>query len=499
MLRQPSATAHDVAVRWRQLVDLVARAGPESNGPAMASALEVIRRDLHLVDEPLRAAAARAVAALPLPGELFEIFLRDRLAVSAPVLASASFDRDRWSALLESADAETRRFVEALHPEVTAIARTREADSPMPRSSQRPSHTTISDVLERIERRRHHSPETVRSAVRRGSGEGVPAAFRWECDPNGEIAWVEGVPRGGLIGRDLFSPRRSERDRLDPDAVRAFERRAPFRDAGLELEGAGSAAGRWRLSAVPAFDPNDGRFSGYRGAAVRISADRQAMTGTDLASTRPDPVAVRELVHELRTPINAIIGFAEIIDGQYLGPAGQEYRARATEIVGQAKLLLESIDDLDFLAQSASESGGATSEIDLLPPIRRAVEILESRFELAGAGVHLASATPVFFAIDAAIAERLVTRFLNAVAALAQKGERLSLTISRERERAVIRIDRPRGLAPGGIGDPSGDWLTMGSDESALFPLGLARGLARLAGGELVAEGGMLELWLPGN
>ena len=27
--------------------------------------------------------------------------------------------------------------------------------------------------------------------------------FRWECGPSGEIAWVEGAPRGPLIGRSL--------------------------------------------------------------------------------------------------------------------------------------------------------------------------------------------------------------------------------------------------------------------------------------------------------
>ena len=47
-----------------------------------------------------------------------------------------------------------------------------------------------------------------------------------------------------------------------------------------------------------------------------------------------DPDSLRELVHEIKTPLNAIIGFAEIIDGQYLGPADRRYRERAGEIVG---------------------------------------------------------------------------------------------------------------------------------------------------------------------
>jgi hypothetical protein len=31
----------------------------------------------------------------------------------------------------------------------------------------------------------------------------VPGLFRWECDASGQIGWVEGAPRGALIGRSL--------------------------------------------------------------------------------------------------------------------------------------------------------------------------------------------------------------------------------------------------------------------------------------------------------
>ena len=69
-----------------------------------------------------------------------------------------------------------------------------------------------------------------------------------------------------------------------------------------------------------------------------------------------DPDSLRELVHEIKTPLNAIIGFAEIIEGQYLGPADRGYRERAAEIVRQARLLLAAIDDLDFAAKVHSST-----------------------------------------------------------------------------------------------------------------------------------------------
>ncbi|MEA3014115.1 MAG: hypothetical protein QOD42_2660, partial [Sphingomonadales bacterium] len=57
VLDQPAIDPHDRAVRWRQLVDLVARAGSQVDNPLVEQALHLIRSDGELVDETLRAAA----------------------------------------------------------------------------------------------------------------------------------------------------------------------------------------------------------------------------------------------------------------------------------------------------------------------------------------------------------------------------------------------------------------------------------------------------------
>src|SRR4051812_31773921 len=120
VLSQPAGDRHDAAVRGRQLVDLVARAGPQNRSLVIAQALETHPSEAPTIDEELRAPPARAVAARPLPYGLLEYFVSDRLSVSAPVLAAATLDSLQWQALLGSADDETRKFVETLHPEAAA-------------------------------------------------------------------------------------------------------------------------------------------------------------------------------------------------------------------------------------------------------------------------------------------------------------------------------------------------------------------------------------------
>jgi len=182
-----------------------------------------------------------------------------------------------------------------------------------------------------------------------------------------------------LIGRSIAKPQESEGYLLDQEVVRAFAMRAPFRDAALTLTGGGPVSGEWKLSGVPAFEPADGRFAGYRGVALReVPAKPAAPELEKVPELLSDPASLRELVHEIKTPLNAIMGFAEIIEGQYLGPADRGYRDRAAEIVRQARLLLTAIDDLDFAAKVHSSNHSARERVDLSALVDRAAAELRT-------------------------------------------------------------------------------------------------------------------------
>lgn len=507
VLNQPAEDRHDVAVRWRQLVDLVARAGSNSASPAVAEALAAVRSEAQRVDEHLRAAAARAVAALPLPLGLLEYFARDTLSVSAPVLAAATLDISQWRSLHTVADEETRSFIETLHPELVTEQRTQAAPAaaptavtpqpaPLPGPYVPPS---LHDVVERIERRRR-----LRSGEQPGAGEaqpdpgGSPALFRWECGPGGEIAWVEGAPRGALIGRSISKAVESDGERVDQEVIRAFALRAPFRDASLTVAGGGPVSGEWKISGVPAFEAADGRFAGYRGVALREVAspppDGPAEAMHDILS---DPDALRELVHEIKTPLNAIIGFAEIIEGQYLGPADRGYRERAREIVRQARLLLTAIDDLDFAAKVHSASGAERERVDLAGLVAREAGALREAAEKIGVEVDVIRPRgEIGAAVQPELAERLLFRLFTALAERAEAGERLTVSAELASDGACVSISRPaqlRGASDGDLFDArvSAEGIMKG------FMLRLVRGLGRIVGGDLLSRPNAFVLVFP--
>jgi signal transduction histidine kinase len=506
VLNQPAEDRHDAAVRWRQLVDLVARAGANSASPVVGEALAAIRDEALRLDEPLRAAAARAVAALPLPLGLLEYFASDSLTVSAPVLAAATLDTSQWRALQAYADEETRRFIHTLHPElamepaVETVAVAAELPEPSPPPAAPAAAYTppsLHDVVERIERRRRlRSGQPAGPAEAATPAAGSPALFRWECGPGGDIAWVEGAPRGPLIGRSITRSIDTDGDRVDAELVRAFAMRAPFRDAIFSIGGAGPVAGQWKFSAVPAFDPADGRFAGYRGVALREIPPAVALPET-LPEVLADPDSLRELVHEIRTPLNAIIGFAEIIEGQFLGPADRGYRDRAHEIVGQARLLLAATDDLDFAAKVHSAGSAAREKVDLGALVDRAGAELRRLAATHRASVEIRRPRDDATArVEPELADRLLFRLFSAVVEQAEAGETLTLSAEQAVDSARIAISRPaalRGVSERELFEPPADGEVL----PGAFSLRLARGLARIAGGDLTGSQDSFALVFP--
>jgi signal transduction histidine kinase len=528
---------------WRQLVDLAGRGRVPTDEPVIAR-LRMLR---DAVPEPVRAASARALAHARPDARLVGLFAEDVPGVAAPVLRAAELDTGEWLELLPRLTPQARavlRHRRDLAPEVErgleslgAVdyvlprpeAQAEDAPEPEPEIPAAPLSPTpfvalgevarslpvvaeararaeaaepvaandgfaISDLVARIEAYRRNREE-VRPAAPQPASDG----FSWESDATGVLIGVEGVDRGALVGLSIAHAGQQGLAQVDGVAAGGYRRRSPFADARLEVGGTSSAAGAWRLSGVPAFDPASGRFTGFRGTARRPRAD-------EVAAPRATPSAdsLRQLVHELRTPANAISGFAELIETELLGPVSPVYRERAGAIRQRAADLITAIEDLDTAARL--EAGALSlrpGPVPLVPLVARALDDLAPLASLRGVRVELdaGDAAPAIFADDRA-AERLVGRLLATLIAAGGPGERLRVGLVPEPGAALMTVAVPRALADlderrlfaldAEGSEPAGAPL-LGTG----FALRVARNLAAELGGALLVAGGGLTLRLP--
>ena len=489
VLALPAADPHDRSVRWRQLVELVARADGDADTDLVQEAIAEIRKDLQAVPERVRSSAALAIAQMNIPAELVSLFASDALHIAAPVLASARLTASEWKHVTETASDECRSFIAAMRaeqPQAPPAPTAPIVPPPQPdRDSGPPTEIpSISEVVARIERLQRSREDGEDAPPAPPEEDQAPRLFRWECNDAGAIDWVEGAPRGAIVGQSIAQSGLGTG--VDRRVERAFAARTPFHDGVLEVAPGGTAGGTWKISGVPAFERISGRFAGYRGVAER-SPDT-----TSAVSRAPDPDSLRELAHEIKTPLNAIIGFAEIITGEYLGPAESRYRQRADEIVAQARLLLTAIEDLDFAARLQSRDD--ESRANLSDCLARSWEDIERAARERGVDVALeTTAKAADCALDPELTQRLAERFCLAAIGCARRGEGLCFRVGSDAGSCTLSVNRPDSLRDIDLRPGSGHIEPDGKT----LPLRLVMGLARTAGGELDSSGYELRLRLP--
>ena len=499
LLDAPVADARDRAVRWRQLVDLLSRLDQVEKGGATARALDLVRSDAFAIDEQVRAATLRGIAGRRLAPELLRIFAAQPVRIAAPLFAGIVMGQAEAALILADADPDVRALV-TIEPASDFPQATPVTPEPVKPEPPTPSISAMVDRIEQLRSQRTTAkpkpprPSPPSRAHADGSG---PRLFEWESDASGHIAWVTGAPRGALVGRTLGG---DGIGLLERQAAGRIVQRHPFVDVPVVIGDA--LDGEWSATGVPAFDPATGRFLGYRGLARRIDG-APPVTRPASQPRETDLDALREMVHEIKTPLNAIIGFAEIIDGQYLGPAHRRYRDRAAQIVGQARQLLEAVEDLDFAAKlraDRSRGVGGSRLADIFPPI---AEDLQRCLKKGGGLLEVdIEDERLRCALSPALAERLARRLLLSLCEHVGQNEPFRIAVSSEVGMALLVIVRPRsldGLEETRLVDPAFD-PRDGHETSSIglgFGLRLVRGLAKVAGGDLRIDAHRLTLALP--
>ena len=326
-------------------------------------------------------------------------------------------------------------------------------------------------------------PDTVRAAD-------------FASDAQLRIVWCDAGVAPMLVGMRL---------NRTPVIDRVLRQRQPLSAQRLELTGAPAISGQWQIDAAPWFGPLTGQFRGYRGR-LRRPATVTAPTSANPPVTDSAADRIRQMLHELRTPVNAIQGFAEVIQQQLFGPTPHEYRALAAGIAGDAARILSAFEELERLARL--ESGAmemAAGDTDLVQLTAATVAQLGAHTASRSSGFAVRiDDEPLPVPLDRLELERIVWRLLATLAGTSAPGEQLKLRLRARDGMARLDLALPATLAamPGDALFEAAVGAVPQVISSGVFGIGfalrLARAEARAAGGDLVRKGDRLRLTLPG-
>lgn len=310
--------------------------------------------------------------------------------------------------------------------------------------------------------------------------------FGFATDTTGTIDWADSFAASRVMYLSLPSI-------LPEEFADAIELQQPLRGVQFKLDGGPAIAGDWILDAQPRFSSPDGRFIGFAGGMRRALEAEEPGNHSD---------RLRQLLHELRTPVNAIQGFAEVIQQQVVGPVPHDYRALAAGIAGDSARMLAGFDDLERI--SRLESGQlrpAGGDADIAAIFRQHVAQLIPMLQPRSASFVATLGGVCRVDLARADAELLSWRILATLGSAAAPSEKLALTLETHAGTAQLIADLPASLNGShdifaARGKPLSVAISAGPFGPG-FALRLARAEARAIGGSLRRENRQLILTLP--
>lgn len=547
------------AAAFQQLVDLLAQGRGQTEPSLRDRAFDVLENLRSDVSRNVRQMMARVVARAGADLRMVRFFLDEPIGDIAELLLTARLDEAEWLELVPELPAPARALVRERRDLPNSVRRALAALGPaevlLPGSESKPRPP--SEGRDRVQQASEPSveadPGLHRDDEREGAGmpasgdpaiteserqvrallneiaafrsvydaqkqalkaDPVPAAivlvgdWRWEIDDCGCFMFIDGAPKEALIGRALIDLDVKSRAPLEL----ALRRRAPFREILVDLRGDEVLRGVWSLSGVPFFDPRDGRYQGFRGTATRVAdhhsrqAPRRHSHG-GLFGTGASSDTLSQMAHEVRTPLNAIMGFAEMIEKEVLGPAPAEYRRRAGAIVDSATHLLGALDDLTDAARlDQGQYRVEIEEFDICALIEEVCERYHAMAQERGAMLvkTVAAGMPRIWG-DARSTDRALSRLLAAVLAAVTPGETLLLGAQAAAQDHIrIFLSRPARLAELSVEalfDPGVMTVEDGETPPSVvgigFGLRLVQQLATALGGSFDIEPRLFILLLP--
>lgn len=225
-----------------------------------------------------------------------------------------------------------------------------------------------------------------------------------------------------------------------------------------------SGTEKWVLDCSRGVYDADGNVIRLEGYIDDITALKQHERDLDAArqkaeaANRAKSAFIANTNHEMRTPLNAIVGFSEMLAAERLGPLGNpEYREFARLIESSGRSLLAIISTIMEL--SRLQSGDAGLDVEEIAPgetVARIVRLWTTRAKARGIAIALRnSARGVRLAADEHYLGKIVDNLLsNAVKFSTEGGKvRVSLRLDARRRVVLAVADEGIGIAREHLGD----------------------------------------------
>ena len=224
----------------------------------------------------------------------------------------------------------------------------------------------------------------------------VAADWFWEQDEHLRFTYIssEAIDVTGLPKSELLGKTRSEiagrggGENQFADHERLLQSHTPFDDFRFSQMRPDGSRVFMSVSGKPIFD-RTGAFSGYRGAGRDITAIVEAEEALRVekdkaeAANKAKSEFLAQMSHDFRTPLNAILGFSQMIAEGALGPVDNDrYQEYAGDIFRSGQLLLDLVNNL--LDISKIEAGELTLDkttLDLEGTVAEVRRLMEPRFQ----------------------------------------------------------------------------------------------------------------------
>ncbi|MBX6322290.1 MAG: GAF domain-containing protein [Rhodospirillaceae bacterium] len=221
--------------------------------------------------------------------------------------------------------------------------------------------------------------------------------------------------------------------------------------------------------------------------------EKAVVTAREASRAKNDFLA--NMSHELRTPLNSILGFAQLIAGEFFGPVGSaRYVQYARDILDSGNHLKAIIDDiLDLAKIEAGKTTLREERLDLAAVLADAVRIMRPQAEIAGLELKTRlDRAPTGLVADERMIKQILINLLSNAVKFTPRGGTVEVAAGLDAdEGCYIRVsDTGIGMAEESIPTalaPFGQVASVYSRSAGGTGLGLplVRSIARLHGGEI--------------